>query len=202
MRMLRLSPIVLALCAAVVASAAPPAPPATAPKPAPPAQPVAPAAQPAPAAPAPAAAPELKVITTEPAHVVVLPMKGSYQQHPAAFEQLGGFLASKGLTPAGPPFAHYFSDPTSTPEADLAWEVGFPVAAAAKVDAPYEAREVPATLTAVREFDGPMEELGNAWPAFIGAVLSSGYQIAGPAAQVFKGDMGSMRVEMRIPVQK
>lgn len=198
MRMLRLSPVVLALCTAVVASAAPPAPPAQAPKPAPP------AAQPAPAAPAPApaAAPALKVITTEPAHVVVLPMKGSYQQHPAAFEQLGGFLSSKGLTPVGPPFATYFSDPTSTPESDLAWEVGFPVAAAAKVDPPYEAREVSPTLTAVREYDGPMEELGNAWPGFIQAVFSGGYQIAGPAAQVFKGDMGNTRVEMRIPVQK
>lgn len=194
MRVIRLSPILLALCSAAAASAAPQAAPASPAKPAQPAKPAAPA----PAAPMRA----LKVITTEPAHVVVLPMKGSYQQHPEAFAQLGTFLGSKGLTPSGPPFARYFSDPTSTPESDLTWEVGFPVAAAAKVEPPYEAREVPATLTAVREHDGPMEELANAWPAFIGSVFSEGYQIAGPATQVFKGDMPNMRVEMRIPVQK
>ncbi len=198
MRMVRLSPFVLTACVAVAASAAPQTPPASPPRP--------PAAQPAPPAPppppAPAAAPALKVITTEPSHVVVLPMKGSYQQHPAAFEQLAGFLASKGLTPAGPAFARYLSDPTSTPEADLVWEVGFPVAAPAKIDPPYEAREMPATLTAVHEHDGPMEELGQAWPGFIGAIFAGGYQIAGPPTQVFKGDMPNMRVEMRIAVQK
>lgn len=198
MRMVRPIPIVLTLCLAVAASAAPQAPPSRPPQP--------PVAQPAPPAPppppAPTAVPALKVITTEPAHVVVLPMKGSYQQHPAAFEQLVTFLSSKGLTPAGPAFARYLSDPMSTPEADLAWEVGFPVAAPAKVDPPYEAREMPATLTAVREHDGPMEELGQAWPAFIGAIFAGGYQIAGPATQVFKGDMANMRVEMRMAVQK
>jgi effector-binding domain-containing protein len=162
-------------------------------------------AQQAPAPPAPPQAPpvsDTQVITVEPVHAVVLPMKGSYAQHQQAFERLGGYLAGRGVAPAGPPFGRYFSDP-SVGEANLVWEVGFPVAAAVTAEAPFETRDLPAALTAVRVHRGPLEELGTAWAAFIQWVLAQGYQPAGPATQVFKGDLAvAPEVEMRLAVQK
>ncbi len=165
----------------------------------------APAQQP----PAPPAAPpqakpafETQVITLEPAHAVVLPMKGSYAQHQEAFGRLGGFFAGRGVTPSGPPFARYFSDP-SVGEANLVWEVGFPVPAGVTAEAPFEVKELPATLAAVHVHRGPLEELGTAWPALIEWIISNGYQPVGPATQVFKGDLAvAPEVEMRMPVQK
>jgi effector-binding domain-containing protein len=164
-----------------------------------------PAAPAKPAAPAPPAAPafEVRVVTAPAAHAIVLPMKGSYMQHPDAFGRLMGAVSTRGLTPAGPIFARYFSDP-STPEADLAWEVGVPVAAGATAEAPFEAKDIPATLVAVHTHQGAMEELGTAWGSMIQWVMSNGYQPVGPATQVFKGDMtaGMPQVEMQLPVQK
>ncbi len=132
----------------------------------------APAQQP----PAPPAAPpqakpafETQVITLEPAHAVVLPMKGSYAQHQEAFGRLGGFFAGRGVT----------------------------------AEAPFEVKELPATLAAVHVHRGPLEELGTAWPALIEWIISNGYQPVGPATQVFKGDLAvAPEVEMRMPVQK
>jgi len=145
---------------------------------------------------------EVQVATLEPVRALVLPMKGSYSQHPDAFGRLGGFLAQRGVEPAGPPFGRYFSDP-SVGEANLLWEVGFPVPADAAAKAPFEIRELPATLTAVHLHRGPIEELGTAWAQMIQWIVGNGYQIAGPATQVFKGDMAaSPEVEMRIAVQK
>jgi effector-binding domain-containing protein len=156
-----------------------------------------------PAAPAPAKpAFEAQVVTTEPVHAVVLPMKGSYMQHQQAFERLGGFLAGRSLSPAGPPFGRYFSDP-SVGEANLVWEVGFPIPAGITAEAPFEIRDLPATQVVVHVHRGAMEELGTAWSQLVEWVFSNGYQVGGPATQVFKGDLAAApEVEMRLPVTK
>jgi effector-binding domain-containing protein len=155
----------------------------------------------APAAPAkPAFDVELK--TTEARHVVVLPMKGSYMQHPDAFGRLAGYLAGKKITPAGPPFGRYFSAPTVA-EADLVWEVGFPVAAGVGVEAPYEIKDLPAELSAIHVHKGPLEELGPAWGSLMEWVIGKGYQPQSPVMQVFNGDMmTSTEVEMIVAVRK
>lgn len=176
---------VVALLAALAASASaqPPAAPPAAPPPAKPAF-------------------EVKVMTSEPVHAVVLPMKGSYAQHQEAFGRLGGFLGGRGITPSGPPFATYFSDP-SVGEANLVWEVGFPVPAGVTVEAPFEIRDLPAAPTAVHVHRGPLEELGTAWPQLIEWILGNGYQPAGPAMQVFQGNLAvAPEVEMRMAVRK
>jgi effector-binding domain-containing protein len=129
-------------------------------------------------------------------------MKGSYLQHPEAFGRLGAFLSGHGVTPLGPPFGRYFSDP-SVGDANLVWEVGFPIPAGVTAEAPFEIKDVPAALSAVHVHRGPMQDLATAWQKLMQWLISNGYQPAGPAVQVFKGDlMTSPEVELRVPVQK
>jgi len=154
------------------------------------------------APPAAPAAADTKVITVDAVHALVLPMKGSYAQHPEAFARLTSFLSGRGVAPAGVLFARYFSDP-SVGEAELVWEVGISVPASLKAEAPFEIKDLPATQTAMRVHHGALEELGTAWPAFIQWIISNGYQPAGPATQVFRGfETGAPEVELRMPVQK
>jgi effector-binding domain-containing protein len=142
------------------------------------------------------------VKTVEAIHAIVLPMKGSYLQHPEAFGKLSTFLGGRGVAPAGPPIGRYFSDP-SVGEANLVWEVGFPVAAGATAEAPFEVRDIPAGTYAVHVHKGAIEELGNAWGSMIGWIMSNGYQPVLPAEQIFKGDLATApEVELRIAVQK
>jgi len=154
-----------------------------------------------PATPAPAF--DVQVITTPAVHAVMLPMKGSYLQHQAAFERLGAFLSGRGVNPTGPIFGRYFSDP-SVGEANLVWEVGIPVPAGTTAEAPFEVKDIPATLVAVHTHQGALEELGTAWGSMIQWVMTNGYQPVGPATQVYKGDMaaGPLQVEMQFAVQK
>jgi effector-binding domain-containing protein len=178
--------VLLAALAAPASAQQPPAPPAP------------------PAAPAPAAKPafDVKVTTVDAAHVIVLPMKGSYMQHPDAFGRLGGYLSGHGITPTGPAIGRYFSDP-SVGEANLVWEIGFPVPAGVTAEAPFEVRDLPAAQYATHAYKGPMEEIGAAWGSLIEWVMSNGYQPVMPATQVFKGDMmSSFEMELRIAVQK
>jgi effector-binding domain-containing protein len=199
--------VVLAVLAATVSAQQPTTPAA----PAAPQAPAAPAAPPAPPAPAsqptfdkPVAPPafDVQVTKIDAVHAIVLPMKGSYMQHPDAFGKLTGYLSGHGIAPAGPPFGRYFSDP-QVGEENLVWEIGFPVAATAKADAPFEVRDIPAGEYAVHVFKGRMEEIGNAWGSLVGWVVNNGYQPVMPAVQVYKGDMmTNPEVEMRIGVQK
>jgi effector-binding domain-containing protein len=138
----------------------------------------------------------VQVTAVEAVHAVVLPMKGSYMQHPDAFGRLGGYLSGRGITPSGPAFGRYFSDP-SVGEANLLWEVGFPVPADAPAKAPFEIRELPATLTAVHVHRGSMEELGTAWAQMIEWIVSNGYQRL--RREVFRGDMAESP-EVGMPV--
>ena len=145
---------------------------------------------------------EVQVKTSEPVHAVVLPMKGSYAQHPDAISRLVGYLSGKGIKPTGAPFGLYFSDP-SVGEANLVWEVGFPVAAGVTVEAPYKVKDLPAASYAVHVHRGSMEELGAAWGSLVEWVMTNGYQPETPAMQVFQGGMEeSSAVEMRMPVKK
>lgn len=149
-----------------------------------------------PAAP-PAAKPELKVVKTEAVHALVLPMKGSYMQHPEAFSKLTTALADLGVAATGPMFARYHSGP-ETAEADLFWEVGIPVpASVTKVPEPFDLQDIPATKVAAKMHRGPMEELGSAWPVFVGEVMAAGHMISGAAIQIFGAD----GLEMRLPIQ-
>jgi effector-binding domain-containing protein len=146
-------------------------------------------------------APKIEVVEVEAIHAVVLPMKGSYTQHPQAFEKLGSFLAGQGVTPTAPPFARYFSDP-SVGEANLEWEVGFPVPADLTAETPFEVKDIPATLAAVHVHRGSYETLGPAWTELVEWVMAKGYQPIGPAFQSFEGDFTAPVIEMRMPVQK
>ena len=154
---------------------------------------------PPPAAPPAKPAFEVQIKTTEPVHVAVLPMKGSYMQHPDAFGKLAGYLSGKGITPGSPAFGRYFSDP-SVGEANFVWEVGFPIAAGVSVEAPFEIKELPAVLCATHVHRGPIEELGAAWGSLAEWAIRNGYQPGVPAVQRFSGDMSE--VEMLMPVKK
>ena len=168
-------------------------------KPAPPAAPPAAAAPAAPAPPAPA--PDYRVVATEAIHAVVLPMKGSYSQHQSAFERLGAYLAGRGISPEGPPFARYYSDP-SVGEDDLVWEVGFKIPAGTKeVEAPFEVKAIPGAQSVVHVHRGSYDELASAWPQLVQWALSNGYQIAGPPTMIFSSFMPP-EVELRLAVQR
>jgi DNA gyrase inhibitor GyrI len=199
--------VLLTVLAASAPAQTPPAP-ATPPKPAAPAPPVAPAPPAPPAVPAAPAAPtapafDVKIVDLPAVHAVILPMKGSYMQHPDAFSRLGSFLSAHGITPQGSIFARYYSDP-SVGEANLVWEVGIAVPAGTTAEAPFEIKDIPASLTAVHDHHGALEALGGAWGTMLQWASTNGYQLSGPPTQVFKGDMtaGAPQVEMQVAVQK
>jgi effector-binding domain-containing protein len=134
-------------------------------------------------------------------------MKGSYLQHGEVFGRLMAQVKATGQTPTGPLFGRYFDNPEETPEAELTWEVGVPVAADTKATAPFELRDIPGGTTAVLVHEGPWESSGPAWGKLIQWVLSNGYQPIGSPMQIYHGDPSGIgantpRTELRLPVTR
>jgi hypothetical protein len=155
----------------------------------------APAASSAAAATPPAFAPEVK--RPAPMQAVVVPMAGSYAQHGVAIEMLTAFLGSKGMALAGSPFGRYLNSPAATPEAELRWEVGFPVAGSPAVPRPFELRTLDDPLIVTASVPGPHAQ-PKPWPELLQWLERNGYVPVGPTMETWlDGPASELRIAVR-----
>jgi uncharacterized protein (TIGR02246 family) len=131
----------------------------------------------------------------EPKSVVVLPMTGSFDQHGDAIARVA---LGAGSCIKGPPFGRYYNSPESVSQAELKWEVGFPVTSDCKVDAPLERRGVPSETVAFAVVSGS-HDAPHPWAELIKWALAQGYEVTGPATEVW---LDGPKTEMRISVRK
>jgi effector-binding domain-containing protein len=131
-------------------------------------------------------------------------MKGSYMQHGDAFMQLGTQLQAQGKEPVGPPFSRYFNSMREVAEAELLWEVGFPVGTDVKATAPLELKDIPGGLCATLAYQGAPDGIEPAMTGVVTWVTANGYRPAGTLTMLFLGEPGpsGMQVELRLPVEK
>jgi len=149
----------------------------------------------------------VEIHTVAPFDAVVLPMRGSYSQHVAALARLQSELHRLGVTPSGPPFGRYISDSAQTPEANLLWEVGFPVAANVKPSPPFVLRHYETRLVASLRVHGPYAENSLRWPAFYEWLAGNGYQAVDSSMEswsVFSTPDGfsTGESELQVPVRR
>ena len=89
-------------------------------------------------------------------------------------------------------------------EAELLWEVGFPIGPDVKAAAPLEIKDLPGGLQAVLSYEGSPEGIETAWTKLVAWVGANGYRPNGPMSMLFLGEPGptGMRIELRWPVEK
>jgi effector-binding domain-containing protein len=138
--------------------------------------------------------------------VLVLPMRGSYDQHPAAIMKLVTYAGPKGIM-RSMPFGIYYDDPTKVPADSLRWDICVPVAADTQTEAPFEVRTLPAMFAAEVVCTGPYEGTAVCYAALMEWVGKNGYVISGPCQEHWLGDPMTMppeKLESRIifPVSK
>jgi beta-lactamase regulating signal transducer with metallopeptidase domain/effector-binding domain-containing protein len=149
---------------------------------------------------------EVSIKETQSFFAVILPMKGSYGQHPQAQEWLKNYIQQKGIMPTGPYFGMYYSDAAKVPRPLYYWEVGCPVKAGTQVDPPFETRQIESSTVATAVLPGPTE-MEYPWPALILQMIIRGYMPAGPALELWHGNSPEFGqdisgTELRIPIIK
>lgn len=150
---------------------------------------------------------ELK--TTDAACVAYIPMTGPYAQIPAAMGRLFGWVARRGLVPAGMPSGVYLTDPAGGEET-ARWELRAPLAGDLR-DAPVDAsgcgiKHVAAQLVASAMYRGPYERIAPAYAEIAAWVRTHGYAVAGPPEELYCSEPTTSPddtlTEIRFPVAK
>ena len=125
-------------------------------------------------------------------------MRGAYAQTGIALELLTAFLASRGVAPAGAPFGRYYNAAGTVPDADLRWEVGFPVAGPLVAGSPFEMHTLEDSNIAVVNVPGEHSS-AKPWPTLLQWITGQGYRPAGPTMESW---LDGPQTELRIAVER
>ena len=154
---------------------------------------------------------DVTVKKTEPMTVAFISMKGPYTLIGESFGKLYGRVSEKGYIPAGPPMGVYFNAPEQVPAEELLWELCSPLAGDISPSGPderglgvkgMEGAEIAATM-----HKGPYAQVGTTYGALAGWIAENGYEIVGPAQEVYLSDPEKtspeeLLTEVRFPVRK
>jgi len=151
---------------------------------------------------------EVKVQANAPFAYAYLDCSGPYAQIPAKIGEFIGEFFTQGLMPAGAMFGLYLNSPAEVKsEAELKWQVGFPVAADAKVAEPLKKCEYKYTLVAYYLYKGPVDKVAESFGKIMQFVEANGYKMTGPCLERYLDNPQTvkpeeMRTEILFPVEK
>jgi DNA gyrase inhibitor GyrI len=151
---------------------------------------------------------EVKQIT--PFRYAALLMKGSYDQHGAAFGRLYQLAGEQNLGYDLQIFGVYFSDPSQAAIDQLEWLVGFPLSEGQQVKEPLIEQKWDYSQIAMVTYTGPFtEEMSKAPQTLMAWVMSNGYSPVGPMMEKYTAmpsqnaqGQWSGTVEVSLPVIK
>ena len=153
----------------------------------------------------------IQIKEIEPFTYCALEMKGSYDQHGIAFNNLFAVAGSQRLPLDKAPFGVYLSDPANTPEEELKWEVGFEIAEGTELKRPLVAKKWQHTTVVSKIYTGSFSEeaMSAVYGELMGWVKENGCFVCGPSLERFLSEpefdeQGGMSgtIEIFIPVQK
>lgn len=155
--------------------------------------------------------PDIQTKMTEPETVAYLPMRGQFDQIPAAMGRLYGWVAAHGLTAVGMPRCAYLDDPSTTPPDEARWELQAPVGEGAAIsDLDAEGCGVKAIaphVVAYAMHRGPYDTIGETYFALMEWLQREGYRVNGPAYEIYYSDPSDTEpadylTEARIPITR
>jgi effector-binding domain-containing protein len=111
--------------------------------------------------PASSSAVEVTVLNVTPFAFCSLTHKGPYSDMEAVITELINNMQNQNINPQGPPISIYHSIPEDTPEAELVWEVGFPITPHSEPQAPLQKKVWDYPLVAQAVHIGAYEKSGD-----------------------------------------
>lgn len=143
-----------------------------------------------------------QVVTTEPMTVAFIEMNGRYSQTPEGFGRLYGWIAQRGLQPAGMPSAVYLTIPSEVPEDMARWELWAPIAGepdeVGRDAAGMGIKRVAPTLAVTATHVGPYEEVEPTYRDMWTFMADEGYAPAGPPMERYCSDPAEVPPEQYV----
>ena len=150
--------------------------------------------------------PEIKDVDSS--TVLVLPMKGPYDQHEEAIKRVTEYMNKNKVTITGPMIGIYYDNPELVKPEELNWEIGFFVSSDTKAEEPFVVKVLPRGKVASLICVGPYDGTASCYPKLLGFIKEKGVIPAGPVREIFlttpKEEIKpeEYKTEIQIPVVK
>ena len=155
-----------------------------------------------------AGTPKIAILELQPFTYVCIPHRGPITDIAAAIGALMQAMGSQRLfPPTGPMMGVYYTAPGGA-QAEMTWEIGFPVSAQASAQKPLEKKNWTFTTVASAMHVGPYDQTAALFPKIISWLAVQGYAPAGPVVERYL-DMNpnlakpeELRTEIWVPCRK
>jgi len=121
----------------------------------------------------------------EEAKVAYIPYMGSYDKIPELIQEVGEWVANKGLQMTGRVYGTYFNSPEDTAEEKLQYEIGFSFAGDTVPEGKVGIKEIPEHTVLAAMHKGPYTEVGPVIHGVVDYAVKNGYDIVGPVTEVY-----------------
>jgi len=130
--------------------------------------------------PAPGADVKVTIINVTPFAFCSLTHKGPYSDMTDVITELINHMQNQNITPQGPPLSIYLNAPEDTQEAELEWEVGFPISPHSEPQAPLRKKVWNHPMVAQAVHIGSYETTGDTILEILEWMEANGYVQDGP----------------------
>ncbi len=151
--------------------------------------------------------PEVSVKRVEGLTVAYVSHQGSYDAIPSALQEVMGWIQQKGIQVAGPPMGVFYNEPGKVAPEKLLWEIQWPIAPREGEGVEEKVKQTKPMEVAYTIHRGPHDQVGAAFDRLKKWIGENGYQICGPAREIWFNDPHSvppesLKTEVQFPVVK
>jgi effector-binding domain-containing protein len=129
---------------------------------------------------------------TEPHSVAIMPHQGPYTDVPTVITKLAGELGRGGYSQAGPIMAMFVSNPETTPQKDLKWNIMIPVAYPGQMGQPVNDKMgfkfMDKMHVAYIYHIGPYEKIGETYKILFTWAAANSYKIESFPLEIYWSD--------------
>ncbi|SCG84876.1 GyrI-like domain-containing protein [Methanobacterium congolense] len=111
--------------------------------------------------------------------------KGSFESIPEIMGEVVGWVMSKNLQVAGPPFGVYYTSPQDVSPDEMEFEVGMPFEGEAEGKGNVRVKNVAAHHVLSVMYKGPYSEVGNVYAAVMEYAVKNQYEPAGAPMEIY-----------------
>ncbi len=134
--------------------------------------------------------------------VASIDLFGAYENFGRALAELEAWLNAKNVETAGKPIRLFYDNPLETPTQKLRSKACIPIVGTVVAEGKFKIEDLPGGLVAKTRHRGKPEEYTKTYGAFLEWLLNNGFNLQGPAREIFDKVSPEVRPGMGVVIQQ
>jgi effector-binding domain-containing protein len=146
--------------------------------------------------------PHISFETIQKTTVASRDLTGSYENFGKGLSELQAWLNSKGIKTNGKPMGLFYDNPFETPSENLRSKACIPISGNVVAEGNFKIEDLPGGLVAKTRHEGKPAEYTQTYGAMLEWLLNNGYNLLGPAREIFQETSPILQPGMGVEIQQ